>query len=49
MPNPEWINAPYEIAMVPAFEKLIRLHAPYRYVYENGTFRQVDPFIKVQE
>jgi len=49
MPNPEWVNAPYEIAMVPSFGELMILQAPYRYVRENGTFRQVDPFIKVQE
>jgi len=49
MPNPEYVNAPYEIAMVQGSGGLIRLHMPYRYVRELNALRQIDPFIKVQE
>ena len=55
MPNPEWVNAPYEIAFVEGSHIVIDaskspvLQIPYRYVREMNNFRQVDPFIKVKE
>ena len=47
MPNPEYINAPYEVAIVGFGE--FKIQNPYRYVFGNGGWRQVVPFIKVQE